>query len=183
MQMACSVFCAAQPVQSSVLCNALCSTAWPAQRSVHCTVQHSLSSPAFCAMHCAAQSVHYSVLCAALCSTACPVQRSVHCTDCCSIWRRLKTVTAAVRLLREIRIYLYGPWQTDRQTRAARCDRQTVASAVGGFVSFTGDADPSGAHPASCSTGTWVFPPDKPAGAWSWPLTSIQCQEALLFLH
>ena len=29
--------------------------------------------------------------------------------------------------------------QTDR--RAARCDRQTVASAVGGFVSVTGDAD------------------------------------------
>jgi len=66
--------------QYSVLCTALCSTACPVQRSVHCTVQHGLSSTAFCALHCAAQPVQYGVLCTALCSTACPVQRSVHCT-------------------------------------------------------------------------------------------------------
>ena len=47
---------------------------------VVCSVQHSLSSPAFCAMHCAAQPGQPSVLCTALCSTVCPVQRSVQCT-------------------------------------------------------------------------------------------------------
>jgi hypothetical protein len=110
----CSVFCAAQPVQYSVLCTALCSTACPVQRSVHCTVQHSLSS---------------SALCTALCSTACPVQRSVYCTvqhslsssalcvlhRWCSIWR-LKTVTAAVRLLsyRNKKLFVWAV--TDRQT-------------------------------------------------------------------
>jgi hypothetical protein len=108
----CSVFCASQPVHSSALCTELCNTATPVQRSVHCTVQHSLSSTALCALH-----------------------------RWCSIWR-LKTVTAAVRLLsyRNKKLFVWAV--TDRQTdrRAAQCDRQTIASAVGGFVSFTGDA-------------------------------------------
>jgi hypothetical protein len=52
-------------------------------------------------------------------------------------------VTAAVRLLsyRNKKLFVWAV--TDRQTdrRAAQCVRQTVASAVRGFVSFTGDPD------------------------------------------
>jgi hypothetical protein len=45
----------------------------------------------------------------------------------------------------------------------------------------------SGAHPVSYPMGTkGSFPGDKEAGAWSWPLTSIQCrgQECVeIYLH
>ena len=162
---------------ASILCEWRCSVFCATQRSVHCTVQHSLSTTAFCALYCATEPVHYSVLCTALCNTACPLQRSVHCTvqrsmsssalcalhRWCSIWR-LKTVTAAVRLLgyRNKKLFVWAV--TDRQTDVRHT--VTVASAVGGFVSFSGDADRLWGSPSLLfDRYLFFFPVDKPAGA------------------
>ena len=42
---------------------------------------------------------------------------------------------------------------------------------------------PSVSHPASYSVCTGFFPGGKAAGAWNWPLTSIQCRAIYLLPH